>query len=140
MRTKISKFAYALRQVKKNTNVQSALTTYYAYAHAWLSYGVILWGNSTDAPTLFTLLKKLIRIIANIKQTESCKPHFQQLNILTLPCLYILELCKFVRYHPDFYQKREDIPTKYSLRHKNRLVIPPSKLQIHSSGTFVIRP
>lgn len=46
-KAKISKFSYALREVKKTTDIQTALTMYYAYANAWLSYGIILWGNST---------------------------------------------------------------------------------------------
>uniref|UniRef100_A0A2H1WLJ1 SFRICE_040571 n=1 Tax=Spodoptera frugiperda TaxID=7108 RepID=A0A2H1WLJ1_SPOFR len=83
--SKIAKFSYALREIKKTTNLQTALTTYYAYAYAWLSYGVTLWGYSTDAQTLFTQQKKLIRILGNIEQTDSCKPFFQKQNILTLP-------------------------------------------------------
>ncbi|KAG6449746.1 hypothetical protein O3G_MSEX006201 [Manduca sexta] len=54
---KISKFTYALYEIKKTTDVKTALSSYYAYAYSWLSYGVILWGNSTDAQILFTLQK-----------------------------------------------------------------------------------
>ncbi|KAF9803568.1 hypothetical protein SFRURICE_008723 [Spodoptera frugiperda] len=105
-----------LRLALKATDLKTAIVTYYAYAFAWLKYGVILWGgNSTDAPTLFTLQKKIIRI-------------------LTLPCLYILEICKFVRNYPQFYSKRGDIQNKITLRHENRLNIPTSRLKMHSSG------
>lgn len=138
IRTKLSKFSYALREIKKATDLKTAIVTYYAYAFAWLKYGVILWGNSTDAPTLFTLQKKIIRILMNIKETDSCKPHFIDLRILTLPCLYILEICKFVRNYPQFYSKRGDIQNKITLRHENRLNIPTSRLKMHSSGTHVM--
>lgn len=138
IRAKISKFSYALREIKKATDLKTALVTYYAYAYAWLKYGVILWGNSTDAPTLFTLQKKLIRILVNIEITDSCKPYFQELKILSLPCLYIFEVCKFVRKYPDFFTKREDIQTKIILRHKNRLNLPKSRLKMHSNSTFVM--
>lgn len=139
IRGKLSKFSYALREIKKTTNLQTALVTYYAYAQAWLSYGVMLWGNSTDSQTIFILQKKLIRIITNIEQTDSCKPHFRKHLILTLPCLYILELCKFVRKHPDFYTTCEETQTKYTFRHnKNKINIPQSRLKMHSTSPLVM--
>jgi hypothetical protein len=39
--TKLSRFTYALYELKKTTNRQTALNAYYAYAHAWLQYGII---------------------------------------------------------------------------------------------------
>ncbi|KAF9793818.1 hypothetical protein SFRURICE_010225 [Spodoptera frugiperda] len=113
IRAKLSKFSYALREIKKTTNLQTALVTYYAYAQAWLSYGIILWGNTAN---------------------HISKKH----KILTLTCLYILEICKFVRLHPEFYNARQDIQKKYSLRHKNRLNLPTSNLKIHSSGPLIM--
>lgn len=135
---KLSSFSYALREVKRTTDLKTAMATYYAYANAWLSYGITLWGNSTDAPTLFTMQKKLIRIIVNIEPTDSCRPHFQKLNILTLPGLYIFEVCKFVHKHPEFYTKRRDIPVTYSLRHGDKLMLPDSYIKLHSSSPFAM--
>lgn len=93
LKSKLSSFAYALREVKITTDIQTSLTIYYAYAYAWFSYGVIMWGNSTDAPSLFILQKKLIRIIFNLHNTDSCKPYFVEHKILTLPCIYIYWKC-----------------------------------------------
>lgn len=134
IKAKLSKFVYALREIKKTTDFKTALSTYYAYANAWLTYGIILWGNSTDAPAVFTLQKKLIRILVNINQTDSCKPYFIKHRILTLTCLYIIENCKFVRKHPELYTKRENAQFRYTSRQKNNLMAPPSKLKIHSTG------
>lgn len=138
IRAKLSSFAYALREIKKSTDLHTALVTYYAYAHAWLNYGIILWGNSTDAQTLFTAQKKLIRILVNIANTDSCKPHFQKNKILTVPSMYILELCKFVRKYPDYFTQQDDHQSTYSLRHRNKLKLPPSYLKIHSHGTYAM--
>jgi hypothetical protein len=138
IKTKLSRFVYALREIKKTTDFETALSAYYAYGYAWLSYGIILWGNSTDAPTIFTLQKKLIRILVNIKQMDSCKPHFIKHSILTLPSLYILEICKFVHKHSEFYTKREDTPVIYGLRNKSRLVTPYSRLKLYSSGPLIM--
>ncbi|KAF9803075.1 hypothetical protein SFRURICE_012320 [Spodoptera frugiperda] len=51
-------FSYALHEIKKTTDLNTAIAMYYAYAHAWFIYGIILWGNSTDAQSLFVLQKK----------------------------------------------------------------------------------
>lgn len=113
--------------------------TYYAYAQAWLSYGVMLWGNSTDSQTIFILQKKLIRIITNIEQTDSCKPHFQKHKILTLPCLYILELCKFVKTHQDYYTSCEETQKRYTFRHnKNKVNKPQSRIKMHSTSPLIM--
>lgn len=134
IRSKLASFSYALREVKKTTDIPTALSTYYAYAYSWLSYGVIMWGNSTNAPDLLILQKKLVRIIFNIQNTDSCKPYFVEHNILTLPCIYILETCKFVKKYPEFYKKRGDINVKYKLRHRQKLLMPTSHLELFSSG------
>lgn len=48
-------------------------------------------------------------------------------------------MCKFVRNNPQLYTKREDnIKTKFTLRHKNRLNLPSSNLKIHSTSTLVM--
>lgn len=138
LKSKISKFSYALYEIKKTTDLKTALTMYYAYAHAWFTYGIILWGNSTDAQSLFILQKKLIRIITNIEQTDSCKPHFTKHKILTLVNIYILELCKLVRKYPDSYKKRGDMQTNHSLRHKNKLNLPRSNLKMHASSPYAM--
>lgn len=135
LNSKLSKFVYAFREIKRSTDQKTALVTYYAYAYAWLSYGIILWGNSTNVSSVFTLQKRLIRILANIKPTDSCKPYFGELNILTLTCMYILETCKFVRKHPEFYKTRQEkMQTNRNLRPRKGLAQLSSNLKLHSSG------
>lgn len=81
---KLSKFTYALFELKKCTDLKTATSAYYAYAYAWLSYGIILWGNSTEVNQLFVLQKRCVRTLVNITDTESCRPHFIKQKILTL--------------------------------------------------------
>jgi hypothetical protein len=139
LKNKLSSFKYALYEVKKTTDIKTSLNVYYAYAHAWLSYGVIMWGNSTAAPDLLILQKKLIRIIFNIKNIDSCKPYFLEYKILTLPCIYILELCKFVKKYPDFFKTRhENLSNRYEFRNNKNLIYLSSRLKLHSSGPQIM--
>ena len=68
---------------------------YFACFHVHFRYGVILWGGNTESKKIFHLQKKAVRIIGRVGQYVSCRNLFKDLNILTLPCLYISEVvCK----------------------------------------------
>lgn len=136
---KLSSFTYALNELKKTTDLKSATNAYYAYAHSWLRYGILLWGNSTQADTLFIIKKKCIRILTNTDRMTSCRQHFKKLNILTLTCLYILEVCLFVKKRPELFPLTKDHHTRdRNLRNKNRLAMPTSSLTLFHSGPYVM--
>lgn len=136
---KLSRFSYALLELKKTTDLKTATSAYYAYAHSILRYGILLWGNSTNANNLFILQKKCIRILANIKPRESCRPHFKNLKILTLTSLYIFEVCTFVKLHSSFFLQAKDRHAKpLNLRQNNFLSLPTSTLKIFHSGPHMM--
>lgn len=135
---KLSRFTYALWELKKSTNEKTAVTAYYAYAYAWLSYGVIVWGNSSQVDSLLILQKKCIRIIKHLKNTDSCKPYFKSLEILTLPSIYILETAKFVRRYPSFYTREGDQQRRFPTRYPNRLILPKSKMEMYRSSPLTM--
>lgn len=128
--SKLSKFIFALTLLKKNTNIHCALAAYYAYAYAWLRYGVLMWGHSTNMIDLLIKQKKILRIMYNIKPRESCRQYFAKQNILTLPSIYILELAMFVRQNPHLFQLVQ------SNRRNNNLVIPSSRLTIFQNSPY----
>jgi hypothetical protein len=65
---------------------------YFAYFYSVLKYGILFWGISKNYKRVFILQKRVIRILANVSRTTSCKPLFQALKIMTLPCMYIYEI------------------------------------------------
>jgi hypothetical protein len=138
IKSKLARFHFALSVLKVNTNFETALSAYYAYAYAWLRYGVVLWGASTDAKELFIMQKKCLRILTNLRSTETCRPHFVDKQLLTLPSIYILEVCVFVREHMHFFKQIKDAPNRrIKTRHENRLDLPKSNLAMHSNSPFV---
>lgn len=128
---KLSRFSYALKELKKLTNLESAKSAYYAYAHSWLTYGILLWGNSTEVIKLFRLQKRCVRVLGNLSVMDSCKPFFEIFNILTLPSLYIFAICEFVRKHPDFFPYHQ---RPQNLRRQNKLAQPTCNYEMFRSG------
>jgi hypothetical protein len=132
---KLNRFTYALHKLKICTNAKTATSAYYAYAHSWLTYGIVLWGNSADFIHLFRMQKRCLRIINNIGNRESCKAHFAEQKILTLPSVYILEACIFVKKNMHLFPQHSR-PT--NLRPRTELERPTSKLQMVHSGPFAM--
>jgi hypothetical protein len=134
VKNKLSSFIYALSVLKVNTNQKTALSAYFAFAHAWLQYGVILWGASTDVHQLLIQQKKCIRILTNTRVPDSCRPHFIKLKILTLPSIYILEAALFVRKHMNLFKQKV---IKSQRRNKtNQLELPTSTLAMFRNGPY----
>jgi hypothetical protein len=100
---KLNKFSYALYNLRKRANQSAVLTAYHAFVTSTLRYGIIFWGNSTDREIVFRAQKKCLRSVFGISSLESCKPYFQKHKILTLPCLYIYEICAFVKLNPHLF-------------------------------------
>jgi hypothetical protein len=69
---------------------------YFSNVHSIISYGIIFWGNSIYSNTIFKLQKRVIRIMINVGNRESCRELFKKLNILPLHSQYILSLLLFV--------------------------------------------
>jgi hypothetical protein len=119
---KINNFVFALRRITKSSDRKTALLAYHGYIGSILRYGIIFWGNSTNKKNVFIAQKKCIRAICSIKKTDSCKPYFKELKILTLASLYIYEVAVFVKSNPNMF------PTKsINSRHKYRINTVPGK-------------
>jgi hypothetical protein len=68
-----------------------------------MGYGIVFWGNLSEAKNIFLLQKKAIRIIMGMKHRESCRPAFKQLKILTLTSQYILSLMTLMANNLEYF-------------------------------------
>ena len=60
---------------------------------------------------MFKIQKRALRIMTNKSKRESCRPLYNQLQILTLPSQYIFSLLIFVVKNKDLFLLNSDIHT-----------------------------
>ncbi|XP_028166266.1 uncharacterized protein LOC114357040 [Ostrinia furnacalis] len=132
---KLDRFVFVLKRLKYVSNNEAMMSAYYGYVSSILNYGIILWGNSVDSEKVFKIQKKCMRAMCGAGYRDSCKPLFKKLKILPLPCLYIKELCLFVKKHPDNFKTHEQVLEK-TTRHKNRLYLPKINLTLYKRNVF----
>jgi hypothetical protein len=93
--SKLSGACYALRSVSHISNTDTLKSICFAYFHFRMKYGITFWGNSCYSRKIFTLQKKIIRIMAGVKPRDSCRSFLKRLEILNLSCKYIFSLMNF---------------------------------------------
>lgn len=133
--SKINSFSYVFRRLRQVTSMNISLMAYHGYIASVLRYGLIIWGNGSYINRAFMAQKKCLRAMCGASQRVSCKTLFGDLNILTLPSMYIYEVCKFVKQHPHLFKKAVDINPR-ARRLPNRLVVenvPRTALFLKSS-------
>lgn len=119
---KINRYVFALKRLKNITDRSTVLAAYHAYVVSNLRYGLIFWGNSVNIQRAFITQKKCLRAICGIPPFQSCRPIFRELKLLTLPSLYIYEVCKFVKNNSELFHRAGDIYPR-NRRNPGRLVL-----------------
>ena len=84
--------------IKTYLSTNTLLSLYYALAYPILTYGVLLWGSSSqrNIKSLFIQQKKAVRIVTKSAYLEHTNPLFSQLNLLKLNNIYQLFLGSFM--------------------------------------------
>jgi hypothetical protein len=73
---KIGNACFAIRNTKSCINIETLRMIYLAYFHSIMKYGIIFWGNLTEAKKVFLLQKRTLRIMMGINHRNSCRPVF----------------------------------------------------------------
>jgi len=71
-------------------------TVYFPYFHSNLFYGIIFWGNSAYSSDIFKIQKRIIRIILNTRNRDSCCQLYKKLKTLPLKSQFIFSLLLFI--------------------------------------------
>jgi len=102
-----------VRQMYYICNNDILKSIYFAYFHSIASYDIIWGGNSSYSKKIFTLQKRVIRIMVGAHPRTSCRRLFKKLDILTVPSQYIFSLMSF------FIGNQENIQTNSSVHNIN---------------------
>jgi hypothetical protein len=130
---KLNKACFAIRAIKPYMSLSVLRTVYFSYFHSIMSYGIIFWGSSNLSNNIFKIQKRVIRIIANKFNQDSCRQLFNQYQILTLPAQYIFSLVMFVVKFKDFFQSNSEIHD-LNTRFRSDLHFPTTNLSLVQRG------
>ena len=122
-----------VRQMYYICNNDTLRSTYFAYFHSIVSYGIILGGNSSYSKKLFTLQKRIIRIMVGAHPRISCRKLFTELEILTVPSQYIYSLMSFFIGNQEKFQTNSSVHN-INTRNKHHLHRPVANLSCFQKG------
>lgn len=126
LNSKLSSVIYFLRRLRSFLPTWAVVSAYHALFESLVSYGVVLWGDSTNADSVFKQQKKAIRAICRLGPAESCRLHFAGLRLMTLPSLFIFNSLLEIHKHLPGIRTNCSIHA-YNTRYANDLVIPYSR-------------
>jgi hypothetical protein len=116
---KLRTASYMIRNVKQLVSMKALISVYYSYFHSTMTYGIIFWGNSTQAERVFKIQKRVIRIIKGCGMWESCREHFREMKILPLRSQYIFSLMMFAVKNKDLFNINRDCHQINTRQHMN---------------------
>ena len=109
---RLSSSAYALRRLSESVSRDVVRVAYFALFQSHLCYGLLAWGHAASCERVFSVQRRVVRVLDGIAYRDDCRQSFIGLRLLTLPCLYIFECIKYVlnnndrlsyRYHNDVH-------------------------------------
>lgn len=103
---KVASGIFAMRTLSQFCSTKILKTAYFGLVYSHFAYGIRLWGGCANNKfqRVFILQKKSIRIIKRLNPRESCKNAFRELELLTLPCLYMYEVIVYCKSKCDLVQ------------------------------------
>jgi hypothetical protein len=90
-------------------------------------YEKIFWCNSSNSRKIFTLQKKIVRIMVGAHPRTPCRSVFKKLEILPVPCQYIFSLMNFFVNNQENFQTNSSVHS-INTRNKHHLHRPIANL------------
>ena len=125
--SKLKSACYVIRSLKSLIPWRLLRVIYFSSVYSIIPYGIIFWGNSNYSNTIFKLQNRVIRIMMNAGNKESCRELFKKLNIFPLHSQYILSLLLFVVKNINMF-KFNSMVHSINTRHCSDLYLPSAHL------------
>jgi hypothetical protein len=132
---KLSGACYAIRSMFLVSNTDTLKSVYFAYFDSIIKYGIIFWGNSSSSKNIFTLQRKVVRIMAGVKPRISYRTLFKRLEFLPLPFEYIFPLTNFIVNNQKLFQANSTVHS-VNTRNKHQLHRPIANLSGFQKSAF----
>lgn len=127
---KLSTTLFLLNSLKNKVNQNILKTAYHSFFHSHCTYGILAWGHSAQAVRIFKMQRRAVRVIMGLHYRADVRSAFVELNILTLPCIFILASLNYVKKSISNYQfcceqhshdtrKKTDIRIPHARLHKS---------------------
>jgi hypothetical protein len=111
---------YAIKAIKPFISQDAVRLVYVSYFPSLMTYGIIIWGNSSDSVQVFRMQKRVVRILMGSRCRDSCRELFKTLKILPIQ---------------SQYRETSEIHDK-NTRSRSNLHLPLPNLSIYQRGTY----
>ncbi|KAL1448040.1 hypothetical protein WDU94_013976 [Cyamophila willieti] len=122
LKSRLSSAIFAIHSIRKSVDSRPALLSYFAYFHSLLSFGIVYWGFSSYASSIFLLQKRALRAVYGLRRDFSCRDLFRNNNVLTLYGQLAMDTCTLIHNLRHTLKKHSDVHG-YGTRNRNNLVI-----------------
>jgi hypothetical protein len=100
-----------------------------------MSYGIMFWGNSSQAERVFKLQKRAVRIMKGCGLRDSCREHFKDMYIFPLRSQYIYSLMMFIIKNKGIFDIN-NTHYKINTRHIMDIHMTQVNLAMYGNGVF----
>ena len=126
-----------MRILRNYVSTKVLLNVYYSLFYSFVNYSILYWGYHNDIlQNIFLIQKKALRIIFQLKKTDSVRELFAQHKILTVPALYLFRLFSYFYENINLFESRSQIHSHFT-RGKDKIFVTnktTSKLKLFDEG------
>lgn len=72
--------------------IKTLKIVYYAQVYSLINQNIVVWGQSPDLNRIFIIQKRILRLMFNIGNRDSCREIFKLHKILTVSSIYLYKL------------------------------------------------
>lgn len=137
--SKLNSISFLFRTLKPVLTTQQLLNLYNAQVESRIRYGICLWGWSTLSKSVFVSQKRIIRCIAGVASTFSCRNLFKKYSILTLYDLFVFEVAVYAFRNKNKFS-RNDAIHQHDTRIKENLHVPYCRLNVTKKSPNYLGP